>query len=115
MSFSPVELRPTQRCTTSCPVLDGLLRGGVAVGRLTELCGESTSAKTALCLQLLLAAQLPASAGGLGGRSVLIATEGPPPLGRLSALAAASFPSLVAPCDNVLVALAGGGPGAGRR
>ena len=110
--FAPEVLRRTQRCTTGCGVLDALLQGGVAVGHVTELVGESTAGKTLLCLQLLLAAQLPLSAGGLAGRSLLVATEGPAPLARLASLAAASFPSLSNPTHNVLVAQAGGGPDA---
>jgi DNA-repair protein XRCC3 len=86
-----------------------LLNGGIPGGSLTELVGESTVGKTQLCLQLLLTAQLPVAAGGLGGRSLYICTEGNPPLGRLGEIAAA-FPQLNAPCDSVLVANASASP-----
>ena len=65
--------------------------------------------KTQLCLQLLLTAQLPESAGGLAGRALYISTEGHAPLGRLASLAE-GYPSLRAPCDSVLVANASAGP-----
>jgi DNA-repair protein XRCC3 len=86
-----------------------LLHGGVPGGSVTELTGESTAGKTQLCLQLLLTAQLPEAAGGLGGRALYIHTEGPAPLSRLASMAAA-FPDLRAPCDAVLVANASSGP-----
>jgi DNA-repair protein XRCC3 len=87
-----------------------LLNGGVPGGSVTELTGESTVGKTQLCLQLLLTAQLPEAAGGLGGRALYIHTEGPAPLSRLASLAACAFPDLRAPCDAVLVANASAGP-----
>jgi hypothetical protein len=33
-------LPPTPRLGLGCPTLDGLLRGGLAVGQLTEVAGE---------------------------------------------------------------------------
>jgi DNA-repair protein XRCC3 len=108
--LSPEVLRPTEHCTVGCALLDGLLRGGVAAASLTELTGESTAGKTQLCLQLLLAVQLPVSEGGLGGRAVYIHTEGRAQLGRLAAIARARFPQLPSPCDLVLVANASAGP-----
>ena len=48
--------------------------------------GEAGAAKTQLCLQLLLAAQLPLSIGGLNGSAVYIFTEGKPPIDRLKEL-----------------------------
>lgn len=49
-----------------CPVLDDLLRGGLPVGGVTELSGESGAGKTQLALQLCLSVQFPAQHGGLG-------------------------------------------------
>ena len=77
-----------QKCTTLCPVLDQWLRGGVPTRSITELAGEAGAAKTQLCLQLLLAAQLPPSAGGLGGAAVYIHTEGGAPMKRLKQIIA---------------------------
>ena len=68
-----------EKCTTLCPVLDAFLRGGVPTRSLTEIAGEAGSAKTQLCLQLLLAAQLPRHLGGLGGAAVYVHTEGSRP------------------------------------
>lgn len=130
-SVQPEALRRTPVCTSGCPVIDRcawprslallaahtrarrvrhrLLHGGIPGGSITELVGESTVGKTQLCLQLLLTAQLPESAGGLGGRSLYICTEGNPALGRLAEIATA-FPQLSAPCDSVLVATASSNP-----
>ena len=63
------------KCSTTCPTLDEILRGGIPTRGITELVGEAGAAKTQICLQLLLAAQMPASAGGLGGSAVYIHTE----------------------------------------
>jgi DNA-repair protein XRCC3 len=79
----------TARCSSGCPVLDRFLGGGFACRQVTELAGEAGAAKTQLCLQLLLAAQLPAERGGLAGAAVYVCTEGEPPMGRLRKLAAA--------------------------
>lgn len=49
--------------------------------------GEATAGKTQLCLRLLLRAQAPVEAGGLGGTALWIYTEGDPPLRRLASLA----------------------------
>eukprot|EP00873_Tetraselmis_striata_P019913 jgi/Tetstr1/440177/TSEL_028529.t2 len=80
------ELPLQRKCTLGCPVIDQLLRGGVATGVVTEVFGEATAGKTQFCLQLLLTSQWPEVAGGLGGTAVYIFTEGQPPLRRLSAL-----------------------------
>ena len=50
-----------------CPVLDGLLRGGLVVPGLNEIAGVSAAGKTQLCLQLCLTVQLPRELGGLEG------------------------------------------------
>ena len=49
-----------------CPVLDQLLRGGLPVGGVTELAGESGAGKTQLGLQFCLSVQYPPEHGGLG-------------------------------------------------
>ena len=100
----------TQKLTLGCPVLDRLLSGGVPVGSVTELVGESTVGKTQLCLQLLLTVQLHPDRGGLAGRAVYIHTEGKAALHRLAELAT-STPGLGSdPCDWGLVATATAGP-----
>lgn len=55
-----------QRLSLGCPVLDGLLRGGLPLDGITELAGHSSTGKTQLALQLCLAVQLPRQHGGLG-------------------------------------------------
>lgn len=53
------------RLSVGCPVLDQLLRGGLPVGGITELAGESGAGKTQLALQLCLSVQYPVQHGGL--------------------------------------------------
>lgn len=84
----PLAVSVNRRCTTLCPVMDAWLRGGVPTRSLTELTGEAGSAKTQIALQLLLGAQLPASAGGLDGAAVYVHTEGRAPLARLRQIVA---------------------------
>lgn len=83
-----VLVRRQLKCSTLCPALDAWLRGGIPCGHLTEFAGEAGAAKTQLCLQLLLAAQLPRAVGGLDGAAVYIHTEGRAPLSRLKQLVA---------------------------
>eukprot|EP00036_Acanthoecidae_sp_10tr_P019492 CAMPEP_0206298260 /NCGR_PEP_ID=MMETSP0106_2-20121207/6598_1 /ASSEMBLY_ACC=CAM_ASM_000206 /TAXON_ID=81532 /ORGANISM="Acanthoeca-like sp., Strain 10tr" /LENGTH=333 /DNA_ID=CAMNT_0053728955 /DNA_START=44 /DNA_END=1045 /DNA_ORIENTATION=+ len=77
----------TARLTSGCLVLDKVLRGGLLTRGLTEVVGESASAKTQFCLQLALTVQLPPSAGGLGGGAVFICTEDAFPNKRMAQLA----------------------------
>lgn len=58
------------RLSVGCPVLDELLRGGLPVGGVTELSGESGAGKTQLALQLCLSVQYPAQHGGLDAGNV---------------------------------------------
>lgn len=44
------QLQATRVLPTGCKTLDTLLRGGVREGHLTELCGDSGSGKTQLCM-----------------------------------------------------------------
>lgn len=53
------------RLSVGCPTLDELLRGGLPVGGVTELSGESGAGKTQLALQLCLSVQYPTQNGGL--------------------------------------------------
>ncbi|XP_012729790.2 DNA repair protein XRCC3 isoform X2 [Fundulus heteroclitus] len=74
------------RLGTGCPVLDGLLRGGLPVGGVTELSGESGAGKTQLGLQLSLSVQYPVEHGGLSAGAMYICTEDPFPIKRLQQL-----------------------------
>ncbi|KAM6202792.1 DNA repair protein XRCC3 [Rhynchocyon petersi] len=75
-----------QRLSLGCPVLDGLLRGGLPLDGITELAGHSSTGKTQLALQLCLAAQLPEQYGGLEAGAVFICTEDAFPDRRLQQL-----------------------------
>ncbi|XP_061602876.1 DNA repair protein XRCC3 [Cololabis saira] len=74
------------RLSVGCPVLDRLLRGGLPVGGVTELSGESGAGKTQLALQLCLSVQYPAQHGGLGAGALYICTEDSFPIKRLQQL-----------------------------
>ncbi|XP_051908652.1 DNA repair protein XRCC3 isoform X1 [Hippocampus zosterae] len=74
------------RLSLGCPVLDGLLRGGLPVGGVTELSGESGVGKTQLALQLCLSVQYPARHGGLDSGAVFVCTEDAFPSRRLQQL-----------------------------
>uniref|UniRef100_A0A3B3E180 DNA repair protein n=1 Tax=Oryzias melastigma TaxID=30732 RepID=A0A3B3E180_ORYME len=71
------------RLSVSCPVLDGLLRGGLPVGGITELSGPSGAGKTQLALQISLSVQYPVEHGGLGAGALYICTEDSFPIRRL--------------------------------
>lgn len=91
-SASPLEPQPAgsrraSRLTSGCDVLDAVLRGGFSCGELCEVVGEASCGKTQICLQLLLAAQLPRHLGGLEGSAIYISTEGQVPRQRLQQIA----------------------------
>ena len=50
--------------TTGSKDLDGLLKGGVETGSITEIFGEFRTGKTQLCHTLCVTAQLPLEQGG---------------------------------------------------
>ncbi|KAM8831712.1 DNA repair protein XRCC3 isoform 3-T3 [Spinachia spinachia] len=74
------------RLSVGCPVLNQLLRGGLLVGGVTELAGESGAGKTQLALQLCLSVQYPTQYGGLHSGAVYICTEDSFPIKRLQQL-----------------------------
>ncbi|XP_047593167.1 DNA repair protein XRCC3 isoform X1 [Lutra lutra] len=78
----------SQRLSLGCPVLDGLLRGGLPSDGLTELAGPSSAGKTQLALQLCLTVQFPRRHGGLESGAVYICTEDVFPDPRLQQLIA---------------------------
>lgn len=61
--------------STGSKNLDGLLRGGVATGAVTEFYGEFGSGKTQLCHTLAVNVQLSEGEGGLGKNAIYIDTE----------------------------------------
>ncbi|CAL8315213.1 unnamed protein product [Lota lota] len=76
------------RVSLGCPVLDGVLRGGLLPWGLTELAGPSGAGKSQLALQLCLSVQYPAQYGGLGSGALYICTEDSFPIRRLKQLQA---------------------------
>nr|XP_057929983.1 DNA repair protein XRCC3 isoform X2 [Doryrhamphus excisus] len=74
------------RLGTGCPLLDRLLRGGLPLGGVTELAGESGVGKTQLALQFCLSVQYPVQHGGLDSGAVFVCTEDTFPSRRLQQL-----------------------------
>jgi len=76
---------------TGCPHLDALFEGcgGIPTLGITEICGESGSGKTQLCMMLALRCVLPKIFGGLGGGCVFLCAEENLPTSRLSSMASA--------------------------
>ncbi|KAJ1818495.1 DNA repair protein rhp57 [Coemansia sp. RSA 2675] len=66
--------------------IDKCLGGGIRLGSMVEVSGESASGKTQLCIQLAISAQLPEAYGGLDGDVIYISTEGPFPVNRLESM-----------------------------
>lgn len=56
--------------------LDNILGGGLPLGCVTELAGQSGSGKTQLCLQFCANVLFPESIGGLDGKAVFLDCEG---------------------------------------
>ncbi|GAA5880240.1 hypothetical protein JCM3774_003673 [Rhodotorula dairenensis] len=77
--------------TTGDAELDRLFdahpRGGIRLGHITELAGQSSSGKTNLCLQLACTVQLDPDLGGVHGGALFISSEGSIPSRRLAQLA----------------------------
>lgn len=92
------------RITFGCPALDAITRNGIATRGITEICGESGSGKSQICLQLALTVQLAEEMGGLGKGAVFICTEDAFPSNRLYQVAATfseRFGS-IAQCSDLL-------------
>uniref|UniRef100_A0AAQ6ADR2 DNA repair protein RAD51 homolog 3 n=1 Tax=Amphiprion ocellaris TaxID=80972 RepID=A0AAQ6ADR2_AMPOC len=75
---------------TFCSHLDKALRGGIPVGKTTELCGAPGVGKTQLCLQLAVDVQVPQCFGGVEGHVIYVDTEGSFLLQRVVDMAAAA-------------------------
>ncbi|KAJ2851894.1 DNA repair protein rhp57 [Coemansia brasiliensis] len=80
------DMEPEQWLTTGDSHIDQLLGGGIRMGSIVEIVGESAAGKTQFCLQLAIAAQLPRSIGGIGGDVVYVSTEGAVPTSRLATM-----------------------------
>nr|XP_056708145.1 DNA repair protein XRCC3 [Euleptes europaea] len=75
-----------RKLSLGCPVLDGLLRGGIPLTGITEIAGESSAGKTQIGLQLCLSVQYPFEHGGLECGAIYICTEDAFPHKRLQQL-----------------------------
>ncbi|POY75406.1 DNA repair protein RAD57 [Rhodotorula taiwanensis] len=77
--------------TTGDPELDSFFdahpRGGIRIGAITEVAGQSSSGKTNLALQLACTVQLPLERGGQRGGALFLSSEGTFPSRRLAQLA----------------------------
>jgi len=62
--------------TTGSSQLDGLLKGGIETGQITEIFGEFRCGKTQLCHTLCVACQLPIDQGGAESKALYVDTEG---------------------------------------
>ncbi|XP_016950936.1 DNA repair protein RAD51 homolog 3 [Drosophila biarmipes] len=60
---------------TGNKALDHYFGGGISLGHIVELIGNSGTGKTQMCLQLCLNVQIPKAAGGLGGSALFIDTR----------------------------------------
>ncbi|CAF3705599.1 unnamed protein product [Rotaria socialis] len=61
--------------STGCPIIDDTLGGGIRLGQITELYGESGCGKTQLCIQMSLEVQRTFRARGQEAKVVYINTE----------------------------------------
>ncbi|KAK0867896.1 DNA repair protein rhp57 [Friedmanniomyces endolithicus] len=75
-------LSQSKAISTLDDAFDAALCGGIAVGKLTELVGESAAGKTQFLLTLLLSVQL-SSAHGTAKSALYVSTEAPLPTLRL--------------------------------
>ena len=64
------------KLSTGSAAMDGLLKGGIETGSITEVIGEFKSGKTQLCHTLAVTTQLPISKGGAAGKIIYIDSEG---------------------------------------
>ncbi|KAJ6637381.1 DNA repair protein XRCC3 [Pseudolycoriella hygida] len=71
-----------KRIRVGCRAVDEILNNGISNVGITEICGESGSGKSQICLQLAVTVQLPEHLGGLGRGAVYISTEDSVPTSR---------------------------------
>ncbi|EDV53448.2 DNA repair protein RAD51 homolog 3 isoform X2 [Drosophila erecta] len=70
-----ISLSATNKILTGNKALDSHFGGGISLGQLVELIGNSGTGKTQMCLQLCLNVQIPKAAGGLEGSALFIDTR----------------------------------------
>ncbi|XP_034487216.1 DNA repair protein RAD51 homolog 3 [Drosophila innubila] len=69
------KLKQTEKITTDIKSIDKFLRGGIALGKITELVGTPGTGKTQMCLRLCLNVQLPQKIGGVEGKALFLDTR----------------------------------------
>ena len=52
------------------------MKGGIPLGKITEICGVAGVGKTQICMQMCVNVQIPEKYGGLGGKAIYVDTEG---------------------------------------
>ncbi|XP_017005083.2 DNA repair protein RAD51 homolog 3 isoform X1 [Drosophila takahashii] len=67
-----ISQRAPNKILTGNRALDKHFGGGIALGQIIELIGNSGTGKTQMCLQLCLNVQIPKTAGGLEGSALFI-------------------------------------------
>ncbi|XP_021734794.1 DNA repair protein XRCC3 homolog [Chenopodium quinoa] len=92
---------------SGCSTIDNMLNGGFRSSHITEVYGDEGTGMTQLCLQMMLAAQLSPSMGGLGSASVYIQSIGEFPSGRINDMIPLVFGSTTPkdrhPLEKILV------------
>ncbi|KAH8332798.1 hypothetical protein KR074_010895 [Drosophila pseudoananassae] len=64
--------RKPNKISTGIPGMDRHFGGGISLGHITELIGNSGTGKTQMCMNLCLSVQIPKTAGGLEGSALFI-------------------------------------------
>ncbi|XP_052848598.1 DNA repair protein RAD51 homolog 3 [Drosophila gunungcola] len=67
-----ISQKNTNKILTGNKALDNHFGGGISLGQIIELIGNSGTGKTTMCLQLCLNVQIPKDAGGLEGSALFI-------------------------------------------
>ncbi|XP_037724583.1 DNA repair protein RAD51 homolog 3 [Drosophila subpulchrella] len=70
-----ISQKDPNKILTSNKALDNHFGGGIPLGHIVELIGNSGTGKTQMCLQLCLNVQIPKAAGGLEGSALFIDTR----------------------------------------
>jgi DNA-repair protein XRCC3 len=100
ISISELLKNSLPKLSFGCPFLDSTFGGGIYGDGITEICGESASGKTQLCLQLCLSAQCLAPRKGSGRPgAIFLATEDNFPSKRLEQLV--RFSPVTKPYPNI--------------
>lgn len=89
--------KKTKHIVTFCHSLDDILGGGIPIGSVTEIAGESGCGKTQLAFQLCVNVQIHRDLGGAQGEAIFVDTENTFSTNRLIDIAG----SVVHHCHNI--------------